>query len=106
MTDVQKINKILLELGDSATIEDIVLRYLSEESISVATDLNLSICSNVIVPKTRSMQQGFMAVREKAFYLDTYLSGKMYTTEEAAIRALPIQRAHADSIIRVCEDNT
>lgn len=41
---------------------------------------------------------------ERAYYLKTYLEGKMYTTDEAAVKHLPVQIENADAIIGACKN--
>ena len=41
---------------------------------------------------------------ERAYYLKTYLEGKMYTTRESAEKHLPVQIKNADAIIDTCKN--
>lgn len=105
MTDREKMENILTQCNGS--FEDIIFSYLNnyydDFSASRINDLIASLNEDYLYHKINDLENIKCISKERAFYLKTFLEGKMYTTEEEAIRHIPIQINHAEAIIDACK---
>lgn len=68
------------------------------ELLSIITRLQ-----NIATRKVADLELIADVAEERATYLKKYLSGELYTTEEAAREHLPLQLGHANDILLECK---
>lgn len=98
--------KMAAVIDDTLTFEQMVYRYMrmyhKEFSATRINDMIKTLNDMYLTPTIASNEHAISISKERALYLKTYLSGDMYTTEEAAIKHLPLQLGHAEEIYKQC----
>lgn len=106
MTTKEKMLNIIEKYGANS-VEEFLFTYMDvyykEFNASRINDLVASLASynNELINALEIVKS---VANERAFYLKTYLEGKMYTTKEAAIEHLPVQIKNAEAIIETCKN--
>lgn len=106
MTAKEKMLDIIEKYGVNS-VEEFLFTYIDvyhkEFSASRINDLvaSLSSYNNGLI---EALEITKSVASERAYYLKTYLEGKMYTTKEAAIKHLPVQIKNAEAIIEACKN--
>lgn len=105
MTAKEKMLNIIENYG-VGSFEDFIFTYMDvyykEFSATRVNDL-ISHLVNYNSQLIMALDTIKSVASERAYYLKTYLEGKMYTTKEAAVEHLPVQIANAEAIINVCK---
>lgn len=106
MTAKEKMLNIIENYGVSS-IEDFLFTYMDV----YYKEFSASRINNLITHLVKYNSELIIALdtiksvaSERAYYLKTYLEGKMYTTKEAAIEHLPVQIKNAEEIINTCKN--
>ena len=106
MTEKEKMLNIMQNYG-VGSIEDFLFVYMDV----YYKEFNASRINSLITSLTKYNGELINALEvikgianERAYYLKTYLEGKMYTTEEAAIKHLPVQIENANAIVCACKN--
>jgi hypothetical protein len=105
MTDKEKlINLLENSLDDFESILFAYLRiYCDDFSATRVRSLMSRIDRDVLMPKVIQLENAVKTSSERATYLEIYLKGDMFTSEEEAKRNINNQITHAQEIKRVCE---
>ena len=108
LTDYEKMKKALETLGEFASFEELAIYFMQANfadfsSIRIQQFMD-SVSKDVLRPKLLGLEQARAISAERALYLKTYLDGNMYTSEEAAIKHVPVQAKNAQAIIDACKD--
>lgn len=105
MSDKEKLQSLLERCPDS--FESIILTYLltftDDFSATRIRSLMSKIDQNVLQFKILGLEGAVKISSERATYVEEYLSGRMYTTEEAARENVGKQIEHVRRIKEVCE---
>lgn len=104
MTDKEKLLSILDLCPDN--FEDIVLSYMhrfgNEFSAIRVRSLISRLDRDVLMLKILELEKTVQIANERAVWLNEYLSGRMYTTEEAAKECVDTQINHTKTIMKEC----
>lgn len=108
LTDYEKMKKALETLGELASFEELAIYFMQVNfadfsSIRIQQFMD-SVSKDVLHPKLIGLERARAVSSERALYLKTYLDGNMYTSEEAAIKHVPVQAKNAQAIIDACKD--
>ena len=105
-SDKQKLMEYLEYCSDAHSLEDIVTGYMEYCSHDFTAFRTLSFIARIIgilEYQVNDLEIARCIAKERATYLKTYLEGGMYTTEEAARKAIPVQIENAQAIINACD---
>jgi hypothetical protein len=106
MTDKEKLLKIIEISPDS--FESIVLSYITHniKDFDASRLFNLANdISQIMKSLIEYLEYAKDIAWERALYIQSYLRGGMYTTEEAAQAHKHIHISHAEKIMEVCGRN-
>lgn len=105
MTDKEKLLSILEHSLDD--LESILFAYFhtyyEDFSATRVRSLISRIDRDVLMPKVRQLENAIKVSSERATYLEVYLKGDMYLSEEEAKKCVNLQIAHAQEIKKICE---
>ena len=106
-TDLQKLQAILDSYKVSnphISFEDIVGLYLrlndKDFNLLRLSSFLFNLDGQYLQKKIYNAFNNMYFAREKAYYIETYLKGEMYTDEKTAIEHLPLQIKHAEEIVK------
>lgn len=106
MTDKERLQTIISKDHCPDSLVDILCKYLfnyyNDVSIIQVSKI-ISIMNSCMANKVKSFQELQFVARERATYLEAYLSGKMWKTEEAARMAVEPQIKNAQAILDACK---
>lgn len=105
ITDKERLKMILDNDHCPDSLVDILYkflwRYYDDISIMQVSKI-MTLMNNCLEEKSKSFQELQFVARERATYLEAYLSGKMWKTEEAAKAAVDPQIKNAQAILDAC----
>lgn len=107
MTDKEKLIALLQSPSCPDDLESIIVNHLTvhrnDFSATRIRSLLSRIDRDILMGKILDLEKAVKISSERATYLDMYLSGEMYLSEDEAKLMAPIQRNHAKEIKKVCE---
>lgn len=106
MTDKERLQTIISKEHCPDSLVDILYKYLFNyyDDISIMKISKImSIMNDCMADKAKSFQELQSIAQERATYLEAYLSGKMWKTEEAARIAVEPQIKNAQAILDACK---
>lgn len=77
--------------------------YYDEFSAERLNDMILTLNTTFLKRKIEVAESAIAIASERAMYLKKYLDGDMYTTEDAARKAVHLQSKNAEEIIKACK---
>lgn len=107
MTDREKLLAFLNGDNKLDSIEEILKRYLYvcyDDVSALQLSEMMADINNALREKVRELNRTRRIANERARYLKNYLSGNMWTTEEAARANLQPQIDNAQAIIDACNN--
>jgi len=107
MSDKEKLISILEKVDNSNSIEDILYYFIimNSEDFSAERIYNIinKLNSDFLISKIYELERIKSIAKERSNYLYAYLDGKLYTTKEAAVDHIDIQKENAKAILEACD---
>lgn len=106
MTDKERLQAIISKDHCPDSLIDILYKFLWAygDNISIMqVSQIMSLMNDCLKEKAKSFQELQSIAQERATYLEAYLSGKMWKTEEAARMAVEPQIKNAQAILDACK---
>lgn len=106
MTDKEKLLDLIKYCPDD--LESILFayiqRYHDDFSAIRVRSLISKLDRDVLMIKILDLENAVRVSSERATWLNDYLNGRMYTTEEDVKKNVGLQIEHANKIKKMCED--
>ena len=104
MTDKEKLQEMIKY--SECSFEDIILNFIRLHPKDFdAIRIHNIICglNGVLLSNIYKLENAMSISEERATYLNKYLKGEMYVTEESAKEHIDIQITHTQAIIDACK---
>ena len=98
----------IVERGGNSRVEEILYTYMNmypkEFSATRINDIIRRLQDQYLPMAISQLETSREISLERALYLEAFLEGKLYTSEEAARKHVPLQLENARAIIRACKE--
>lgn len=107
MTDKEKMQYIMDNMiFEQTSLKEIITKYLSYFPLSLMELYNLieTLQNGFLSPMMRTQAHNNQIARENAYYVECFLKGELYTSEEEAKRHLPLQIEHIEKVTKLLKE--